>query len=377
MADKTEFDVAIIGGGLAGLCLAIQCAQRGFSTVLFEKEKYPFHKVCGEYISMESYPFLQSLGLNPEAYNAPKIDRLTITDVKGKGYHFNLPLGGFGISRFTLDNELYQIALAQGVKVVHTKVSDVVFKEERFSIQHNGHASTARVVAGSFGKRSNLDIKWSRPFTTKKAAGKNYVGIKYHVRYPHPKDRITLHNFSDGYCGISAIEDEKCCVCYLTTAAQLQAAGNSISHLQKNILGKNPQLEQIFSTSEFLYTEPLAISQISFAPKSVIENHMLMVGDAAGLITPLCGNGMSMAMHASKICSETFAAFLQAKISRGQMEEQYVKRWKQVFASRLWIGRKVQQFFGHPITTRMFLQTMHGFPSAAKALIKSTHGKPF
>ena len=47
-------DCGIVGGGLAGLTLAIQLADAGYAVVLFEKEKYPFHKVFGEYISMES-----------------------------------------------------------------------------------------------------------------------------------------------------------------------------------------------------------------------------------------------------------------------------------------------------------------------------------
>jgi flavin-dependent dehydrogenase len=55
------YDVAIIGGGLAGLTLSIQCANAGYNTILFEKETYPFHKVCGEYISLESYSFRETL----------------------------------------------------------------------------------------------------------------------------------------------------------------------------------------------------------------------------------------------------------------------------------------------------------------------------
>jgi len=60
---NNEFDIAIIGGGLAGLSLSIQCANAGYRTLLFEKETYPFHKVCGEYISNESFPFLEKLGV--------------------------------------------------------------------------------------------------------------------------------------------------------------------------------------------------------------------------------------------------------------------------------------------------------------------------
>ena len=55
-------DCAIAGGGIAGLCLANLLASSGKSVLLLEKEKYPFHKVCGEYISMESYDFLCRIG---------------------------------------------------------------------------------------------------------------------------------------------------------------------------------------------------------------------------------------------------------------------------------------------------------------------------
>ena len=56
------YDIAIVGGGLAGLSLSILLARKGFRICLFEKESYPFHKVCGEYISMESWDFLVGLG---------------------------------------------------------------------------------------------------------------------------------------------------------------------------------------------------------------------------------------------------------------------------------------------------------------------------
>lgn len=57
------YDVSIIGGGLGGLSLAIQLADAGYRVILFERKKYPFHRVCGEYISMESWDFLQRLGV--------------------------------------------------------------------------------------------------------------------------------------------------------------------------------------------------------------------------------------------------------------------------------------------------------------------------
>ena len=117
MDNEAKYDIAIIGGGLAGLSLAILCADHQLSVALFEKEEYPYHKVCGEYISMESWDFIQRLGLNLESLQLPFIDKLNISDCRGKAYSFKLPLGGFGISRYLLDHSLFKIAVSKGVRV--------------------------------------------------------------------------------------------------------------------------------------------------------------------------------------------------------------------------------------------------------------------
>ncbi len=102
-----------------------------------------------------------------------------------------------------------------------------------------------------------------------------------------------------------------------------------------------------------------------------------MLGDAAGLITPLCGNGMSMAMHASSLVFQNMKLFFFGVISREQMEKQYIKVWKTQFSRRLAIGRFVQSFFGNPFLTRGFLYAMSKMPKLAHWLIRQTHGTPF
>jgi len=377
--NETTYDVAITGGGLAGLTLAIQCADAGYKTILFEKETYPFHKVCGEYISLESLPFLQKLGFPSERFDLPLIKDLQLSDVQGNLYQFGLPLGGFGISRYTLDNTLYELALSKGADIrTNTKVQDIIFSNDSFTIKTSKENFTAKIAAGTFGKRSNLDIKWNRHFIKRKT-GKlsNYIAVKYHIRYPYPKEKIALHNFENGYCGISGIEDDKCCLCYLTTADNLKKNNNSIPQMEQQILWQNPLLKEIFTTATFLYAEPLVISQVSFSSKQQAENNMLMIGDAAGLITPLCGNGMSMAMHASKIAFENIHDMLQQKISRTAMEQKYTRQWQKQFSKRLWVGRNVQRLFGNNTSTSIFLKIMHRTNWLAKKIIRSTHGEAF
>jgi len=377
------YDIAIIGGGLAGLALSIQCARAGYPTILFEKEKYPFHKVCGEYISFESWNFLEDLGVPLSQMNLPVIRRLLVTAANGKELEQDLPLGGFGISRYKLDALLAEIAKRNEVDIIEgTKVDEIKFKNEIFNIHPTSggtmHNVQCKIAAATFGKRSNLDVKWKRKFALQKPTKlNNYIGVKYHIKTNWPGDLIALHNFKNGYCGISQIEEGKYCLCYLTTAKNLEQSGNSISTMEKQILYQNPHLEKMFTEAEMLYESPVTISQISFAKKTQVQDHVLMIGDAAGMITPLCGNGMSMALHGSKIAFEQIDLFLQNKIPRWQMEQDYAANWKKQFGKRLRAGRIIQRFFGSKFLSNLLISLLKPFPRLTGKLISQTHGQPF
>jgi flavin-dependent dehydrogenase len=379
MDNETLYDAAIIGGGLAGLALSIQLSKKGYRVILFEKEQYPFHKVCGEYISMESWGFIESLGLPLSSFHLPIIKKLIVTSPNGNELKTDLPLGGFGISRYFLDNELKKIAEANNVRVHEKCKADIVFFENNLFHLHTTEGDfTAKVCCGSYGKRSNLDIKWKRNFiTSRNSKLNNYIGVKYHIKTDFPADSIALHNFEHGYCGVSKIEGDRYCLCYLTNAYNLSRNNNSIAELEKNILYQNKHLKKLFTSSEKLFDAPVTISQISFSAKEQVYNHMLMMGDAAGMITPLCGNGMSMALHSSKIAAAHIDDFLQNKISRKELERNYKANWQKVFSRRVKEGMRIQTFFGKKWLTNLFVSAMKLMPAVTKKIISHTHGQPF
>ena len=378
MFTKDEYDIAIIGGGLAGLAASIQLSKAGHSVIVFEKETYPFHKVCGEYISLESWNFLKELGLDLEQLNLPVIDTLVLTSPNGKAFTTRLPLGGFGISRYKLDSLLADIAKRNGVHLAEaTRVDNVSF-HDNFELNFRSSKTSSKICCAAYGKRSNLDIKWKRHFLT--ALNKrldNYVGVKYHIKTDWNKNVIGLHNFKNGYCGISKIEGDVYCLCYMTKAENLKACANDIRQLEEKILCTNPHLKKIFLNSKICDSFPVTISQINFNKKTQIEEHILMLGDSAGMIAPLCGNGMSIALHTAKLAASLITDFLGEKISRSQMEKAYSKQWNDHFASRLRTGRMLQYFFGSGRLSNWFVGTFRQLPFLAKPVIKLTHGKPF
>src|SRR5204863_8713964 len=106
---QTDFDVIIAGGGLAGMTAAILLSKAGKKVLLIEKKSYPLHKVCSEYISNEVITYLRSIDFDPFSLGASRISKLRISTPSGKNIDCSLDLGGFGLSRYKMDEAFYQL----------------------------------------------------------------------------------------------------------------------------------------------------------------------------------------------------------------------------------------------------------------------------
>ena len=372
----TMRDVIVIGGGLAGLVNAILLKRSGLDVVLIEKKRYPFHRVCGEYISNEVIPFLEDHDLYPHELEPARIEKFELTSVGGNQLHMDLDLGGFGISRFAWDQWLVNKLRASGGEVREaTEVKDVQWQEDHFNcILQTGETLQAKLVIGAFGKRSTLDKRMERPFMRERSP---YVGVKYHVRTEMDEHTVALHNFYHGYCGINKVEADRYNLCYLTHRRNLKKFG-SIAAMERAVLWQNPHLRAIFKHSDFLFDKPEVINEITFRRKELVHGGVLMCGDAAGMITPLCGNGMGMAIHAARLLSQIILENWDGQAPRrSKITANYDQVWRQQFEKRLWAGRKIQDWFGHPVTSGMAVMAGKMIRPLARTLMKQTHGEPF
>lgn len=370
-----EKEVVIIGGGLAGLTAAIDLAMNGKQVLVIEKNTYPHHKVCGEYVSNEVLPYLEYLGLDIDVLTQVSISSLQLGTYSGKKVEVSLPLGGFGISRYSLDYQLYELARDRGVDFLFDTVQDLQFIKEEFQISISTKEKySAKMVIGAFGKRSNLDKKLDRSFISKKSA---WLAVKCHYKnYAFPNELVSLQTFPGGYGGLSKIENGNINFCYLAKYEDFKKWRN-LEEFEKNVLRKNKVLDHFLESAVPVFDKPLSIAQISFDKKNAIENHVLMCGDTAGLIHPLCGNGMAMAIHSAKIAAKHVNSYLENKeYSRKTMEMDYKRVWTKQFQKRLRMGRFLQTLMLHTNWFDFTLSTLASSRTMLTGVISSTHGKP-
>lgn len=367
-------EVIIIGGGLAGLTAAIHLIQSGIAVTVIEKNNYPRHKVCGEYISNEVVPYFNYLGIDLTTIKPSEITDLQFSNVDGSVLTTALPLGGFGISRYALDHYLYKKAVSNGCKIIIDQVDNIDFENDLFTITTQADKIlTADLVLGAFGKRSNIDQKLQRPFFRKQS---KWLAVKAHYHYTMQNDLVALHNFDGGYCGVSKVENDIVNICYLADYKSFKKYKN-ITDFQLQVMAKNPHLKKIFENSTMLFDKQLTISQISFDKKKAIEDHIIMIGDTAGLIHPLCGNGMAMAIHSAKIASELIIKYNSKTVgTRAELEKEYQKKWNLTFRKRLQAGRFLSLILENKKSANLVLKMVTTFKFILPYIIKQTHGKP-
>jgi menaquinone-9 beta-reductase len=100
-----------------------------------------------------------------------------------------------------------------------------------------------------------------------------------------------------------------------------------------------------------------------------------MVGDASSMITPLCGNGMAMAIHGGILLSSLADKFLRNQITRKELEEQYQIEWNKQFSFRLKAGRTIQKLFGSKVVSELTVGLFTVFKPFVPSIIQLTHGK--
>mgnify|MGYP003945707733 CR=1 FL=1 len=422
LAMYLDNDIIIAGGGLAGLTAAIHLSKAGFKVTVFEKNPYPHHKVCGEYISNEVVPYLRELGVYPATLHPTQINKFQFSSTSGKLISATLPLGGFGLSRYAFDHFLMQKALECGCQIIQDTVLDIHFKGHnlnenlnkrkgnilndqksndlnvgknclrdnlndsskgnsknysrdtgiQFEVQTARHGTlNCPVVIAAYGKRTTLDNKLNRAFMKTPSP---WLAVKAHYRGSFDDTLVALHHFKGGYCGVSMVENNLLNICYLTDYVSFKKH-RSREEFQQQVLFKNKHLRSIFENSAMEFEVPLSIGQISFQEKEAVAAHILMIGDAAGLIHPLCGNGMSMAIHSAKICAEQVIHYLtNEKLSREEMEQTYSHLWKHHFKGRLYMGKLLAALLRKEKIADMLTSSLANFPFILPQLIKRTHG---
>jgi len=368
-----RYDVVVAGGGLAGCAAARLLAQAGLSVLVAERQRYPVHKLCGEFLSVEVQATFARLGVLETvlAAGATPVRRALLTSPQGRTLALALPGTALGLSRFRLDPLLLEAARAAGAEAHDgLPVRGVTGSPEAgFTVAFDGAAVEARAVVGAWGKRANLDGALRRPFVDTRTA---WVGAKAHFEGADMEDVIELHLAPGAYVGLQHVEDGRINVCWIGEGGGLKAAGSPEAWLAA--LGRaNPALRDRMAGLRRV-TDFEAVAQVSFARKGLFDAGVAMTGDTAAMIAPLCGDGMAMALHGAELLAPRLAAHLSGTTTRGAFEADYAAAWTRAFVPRLTLGRALHTVLTRPALATAALHLGAALPGLAAWIVRRTRG---
>jgi flavin-dependent dehydrogenase len=369
-----RYDALIIGGGLAGATAAFHLARSGLEVLVVESGTYPRHKLCGEFLSVEVHDLLAEMGLADRVLQqgARQIRRLRMTTTGTHVFEADLPGTGIGVSRYLLDPILLEAARLRGAEVrTGTEVRSVSGSLDRgFSAETTSGEFRARVVIGAFGRASKL----SRQPGKARGGPSPWVAFKAHYSGPDLGDSIELHAFSGGYCGMSAVEGGRTNVCWIAHRRALQRGGGRPEGMISSVLAENRWLASRLESMAREHERFIAVSGLQFSFRDAFQDDVCLVGDAAGMIAPVCGDGMAMAIRSGSMAATHMSDLIRKRISPDGARRSYEYAWRRAFGVRMVLGRMLHSAYVRPRLGEFGVRLAAMIPPAGTVLIGATRG---
>lgn len=315
------FDLAIVGGGPAGTAAALEACRRGLRVVIWERDRFPRDKVCGEFLSAESVPVLEQ-EIPADLARGAVIERAEFVSRHGRGYAFALPRRGRGLSRRVLDHALWKAAAASGAEAREGVTVRRVYPIDpgcghgaRWGVvSSQGSTLMARALLVACGRWWTLEGFPSPARQENKTGFGPLLGVKAHFRGVPLSDAVEMYYFPGGYCGLAPVEDglyNACCLVHRGLARDATAGSLSDFAAWLKSVARQPALEARLRGADQC-SETVATAPFRPGRRRAECDGALVAGDAAGVIDPFTGDGISMALHSGRLAAEEAARILRA-----------------------------------------------------------------
>ena len=345
----------MIGGSLAGSAAACALARTGARVFVLEKARFPRDKVCGCFLSHEAFPVLRRMGVEEELRREDPgtITRFALVEHGGKAVEADLPAPVLSISRKRLDALAAKAAerAGAGMRFSTTVLSVEGDLQRGFRVKGLDWELRARAVVGAWGRYSPLDGRLGRSFIRRKSFlfgfGKMLVGKSEHLA-----NRAVLHFFKGGYVGLSRVEGGLVNFAALAAPRVAQWAHHDFDSLLDRLCEESPALAADLAGLTPVSGPPLISEPVYLGRHGAVAGDILCVGDAAGVIDPYTGTGMSLALLFGEAVAAPLAGFLAKDLDADELRHAHLRRHREIAGRRFFLSRLFRPFFSGGVASR-------------------------
>lgn len=336
-------DCVIIGGGVAGLSAANRLADAGLSPLLIEAGHYPSHKICGEFFSHECLPIL-------DRWNIPLSETVArCRFIHGPhAFEFDLPKHSGSTSRFDFDSNLFKRAKANGARALTKTKVDAIHVPKNSSENYVLTLSDGQAI-----KAHHLMIGTGRvPKTANHPANAlplKYAGFKAHFEGIPMDSAVEMHVINGGYLGISKIDDKTVNIACIVKKEECNPIETFMDRLKAHAAFNERMKNARIIFPNWLVGE---IPEFGIRSNPSWEN-VFWIGDAAGSIPPVSGEGLAIAVTSGCMAAEYLL---------NSTAHAFRKAWLKRFQKRFFWAQRLHKFMLTQWTSSLAVQASSLFP---------------
>lgn len=319
--------VTIIGGGLAGLTLGILLRRENVPVAVIEAGKYPRHRVCGEFLSGRGREILRQLGLEEQVPNAIEGSNCSFHLERRQPVRFCMQQRALCVSRFDLDHFLAEEFQRTG-GILKTGARAELKGDDIGVVRATGRRRSNDSRGKLFGLKAHATLSSGARGATRPASLELHFGEREYV----------------GICGLSENRVNVCGLFYSETP--IREIHREWKGIFERSVWSDTLRDVVWDEESFSSVAGLTLDR--HAPEDCFA-----IGDAAAMIPPLTGNGMSMAIESADAALPLLRRYARGEISWSDCVRDHALKWRANFSSRLRWAAFVQRLLFQPTGQRI------------------------
>jgi flavin-dependent dehydrogenase len=346
-----DADYAIVGGGPAGLAVALEAARAGRTAIVIERCRGPVDKACGEGLMPAGLARLRALGVEPPAWGSHVFTgiRYVDGDVVAEA---DFPEGpGLGVRRLALSEALQaRVAAVGATHLAGTEAMGWTEDAEGVTLETTAGPVRARWLVAADGLHSRIRKEAGIPATI---GAPRRLGIRRHFTVRPWADKVEVHWSTGVEAYVTPVGPERVGVAFLWSGgkgdyesflARFPALAARLGPPESTIRGAGPF--------------PMQVARR-------VQGRVLLVGDAAGYLDALTGEGISLALESANALVDATVAGEPAR---------YERAWAAVTRRHLLLTGLLLQVARRPWLRRRVVRALRRFPSGFAGFLALNSG---
>ncbi|MGI8783839.1 MAG: NAD(P)/FAD-dependent oxidoreductase [Acidobacteriota bacterium] len=288
--------IAIVGASVAGALLAHRLASAERQVLLFEHQP-DWEKPCGGGCTFKIFSHLPEMQALPIERNPVRIVEL---EMDGRSARLTLQQPVFIYSRSQLDRGLLDLAVSSGARLIPERVTAIERRGSTWHIQTTGGIYQAEGLVGADGARSLVRRRLAQPFETADLS----MALGYYVPGAKHLDTMLIQFFRDNFDGYvwSFPRTD-----HLSVGIIHSLAGRESSELRRRVSAYIAERygNEALAASQYFGALVPALRTATLDAQRCSGPDWLLVGDAAGFVDPITGEGIHYALRSAELAAES------------------------------------------------------------------------